>query len=70
MKPIWNDGKLSMELHKPDIRQLEATRNMGRLLAQLPDPREGKLLVDTCTICLQTFGGETEDPQGEAKETK
>ena len=45
MKPIWKDGKLTVELHKPDKTILLKARAIGQALeAMNQDP--GKPLVD------------------------
>ena len=35
MKPIWKDGKLGVELHKPEVSVLERCREIGQQLAAM-----------------------------------
>ena len=45
MKPIWKDGKLTVELHKPDVAVLEKARELGRALEAMQQAT-GSALVD------------------------
>ena len=35
MKPIWKDGKLTVELHKPDVKVLEAAWDIAQALTAM-----------------------------------
>ena len=51
MKPIWKDGKLSVELHIPDRRDLEKARAIGQALGAMNQP-EGAALVQAVDAIL------------------
>lgn len=56
MDPILKEGKLSVRLHKPEVRQLEKAYGLGKLLLELHQP-EGEALVGAVAAVLQKFGG-------------
>ena len=51
MKPILKDGKLVVELHKPDVALLKRARELGLLLS-LVDEGIGGPLVETINATL------------------
>jgi len=65
MKPVLKDGKLLVELHKPDITFLRRVRDFGRTLAVMREDL-GVLLVEDASTILQECGVETIEPPAEA----
>ena len=51
MKPIWRDGKLLVELHKPDIAALEKARSIGYALIAM-NQENGQALVSATEAIL------------------
>jgi hypothetical protein len=55
MKPLWKDGKFSVELHKPDVKELEKARGIGEALLQM-NQLVGQPLVDAVDAILAAMG--------------
>ena len=53
MKPIWKNGRLTVELHKPDIKTLEKAREIGRALEAM-NQDAGTPLVSALDEILET----------------
>ena len=51
MKPHWKDGKLFVELHKPDIAILEKAKQIGEALEAM-NQVTGAPLVQAITAIL------------------
>ena len=51
MKPILKDGKLTVELHKPEIETLGKAREIGLKLIACSQ-ETGQALVDAVTVIL------------------
>jgi hypothetical protein len=62
MKPIWKDGKLTVELHKPDEAILAKARNIGEALTAMNQPN-GQTLVDAIDAIVP--GEESRDLGGD-----
>lgn len=54
MRPIWNNGKLTVELHKPDQVVLQKARAIGEALAAMSQPN-GQALVEAVDAVLPPF---------------
>ena len=52
MKPIWRNGKLSVELHKPDISTLRRARDIGKALGAM-NQESGPTLVEAIDAILK-----------------
>ena len=52
MKPVFSDGKLSVELHKPEISILEKARDLGSALEAMHQEC-GAPLVAACDAVLK-----------------
>lgn len=52
MKPLFKDGILSVELHKPEISVLERAKAIGQALVMLHQP-EGAELVKAVDAILE-----------------
>jgi len=53
MKPIWRDGKLTVELHKPDEAALLKARDIGAALVAMHQD-SGQPIVDAIDDQLGT----------------
>ena len=51
MKPIWKDGKLTVDLHKPEIELLKRARVVGLSLVAMHQDH-GQELADVITAIL------------------
>ena len=51
MKPIWKNGKLTVELHKPDIVALQKARDIGEALTAMAQST-GEALVNAIEVIL------------------
>ena len=45
MKPLWKNGSLLVELHKPEIALLEKARELGKALSALHQPTGEPLIA-------------------------
>ena len=61
MRPVLKDDLLGVEMHKPDIAQLEKARVIGRLLLKMHQP-EGTELINAVGTILRKFADEPEEP--------
>ena len=59
MKPIWKNGKLTVELHKPDVAVLENAKAIGEALAAMQQ-EFGEPLADAVDAILNETETETE----------
>ena len=62
MKPIWKNGKLTVELHKPDESILRRARELGEALTAM-NQDTGKPLVEAVDAILGPSVAEQEDEQ-------
>ncbi len=53
MKPVFEDGKLTVELHKPEVAILERARAIGQALEAMHQ-ESGAPLVAACDAILKT----------------
>ena len=51
MKPVWKSGKLTVELHKPDVAVLEKALAIGQALWAM-NQASGTLLVEAIVAIL------------------
>ena len=52
MKPVFKDGKLTVELHKPEIQALQKARTIGQSL-QILNQDSGLPLVEAIDAILE-----------------
>lgn len=52
MKPLWKDGKLVVELHKPDVAILEKARAIGKALTAM-NQGTGEPLVEAIDAIVE-----------------
>ena len=52
MKPIWKNGKLVVELHKPDVAILTKAMTIGAALTAMQQPT-GPPLVEAVAAILE-----------------
>lgn len=53
MKPIWKDGKLAVELHKPEVIVLYKARDIGRSLEALHQETGAALVAAINAILVE-----------------
>lgn len=53
MKPILRDGKLAIELHKPEVSLLERARDIGRQLEALHQATGAPLVAAIDAVLAQ-----------------
>ena len=57
MKPLWKNGKLVVELHKPELILLRRAKDLGRQLNAMHQ-ETGAPLVDAINVILGEKGEE------------
>lgn len=57
MKPIWKDGKLTVELHKPEVVTLQKARELGNTMTAMHQ-EAGAALVAAIDAILTEKGVE------------
>ena len=68
MKPIWKDGTLTVELHKPDTAILEKASDIGEALTAMGQTT-GKALTDAVDAVLNTEETVAEEPTDDDRTT-
>lgn len=64
MKPIWRDGNLTVELHKPDLVVLQKARDIGAGLVAMQQ-ETGQPLFDAVDAILDPTAERPEQEEGD-----